>query len=93
MTQTIDHPSRTDDQGLSAAGQPTTGDLYALVRNTRSWVMVIAWIVVIQATLAIGFGAIMGIEAAKANRNRIDLSTYAECINAGHMVDYCLADN
>jgi hypothetical protein len=72
-----------------ATGQLTNADLYALVRNTRSWVMVIAWIVVIQATLAIGFGAIVGIQAAKASNASASDRSYGNCIAQGNSLDAC----
>jgi hypothetical protein len=77
-------------QNPPVTGQPSTADLYALARNTRSWVVIIGWIVVIQATLAIGFGAIVGFQAAKANRARTDVAAYVACLDAGHTAGYCL---
>jgi hypothetical protein len=79
VTQTIDHAAATTGS--------TNTDLYALVRNTRSWVVVIAWIVVIQATLALGFGAIAGYQAVHA---RNQAAAQVACVQAGGSLTDCL---
>jgi hypothetical protein len=82
MTRTIDHVS-----GPPAATPPSNADLYALVRNTRSWVVAIAWIVVIQATLALGFGAIAGYQAVHAHNQA---AAQVACVQAGGSLTDCL---
>lgn len=40
--------------------EPTNTEIYEVIRSTRAWVVVVAWIVVIQAMLALGFGLMVG---------------------------------
>lgn len=37
---------------------PEHRELCELIRSTRRWVMVVAWIVVIQAVFAVGYGIV-----------------------------------
>lgn len=68
---------------------PEYQELSELVRNTRRWVMAIAWIVITQVTLAICFGAAAGLQIAKANHDRANAPAYAACIVAGNSADFC----
>lgn len=40
---------------------PTNAQLYGMVREIRTWVTIIGWIVVVQAILAITFGFMAGL--------------------------------